>query len=217
MFDFSQVKYKHILDIPSLSLGDANVTTIIGRSGSGKTTLLKLLNKLISPTEGEIYYEGKSLKEMSSIDIRKEVLMLPQMPVVFKGSIKDNLLIGLRYAKQPAVTDARLNAILESVYLYKQLNESADILSGGEKQRLALGRILLLEPKILLLDEPSSALDESTEESIIQTIINFAKDTNKKIILITHNKQLADMYGEDVIELEAGKVKRQVKGGVCLE
>lgn len=100
MFLFDKVKYKDILDIDKLRIEKYKVTSIVGQSGSGKTTLLRLLNKLISCDSGEIYYDGKALSSLDSVKLRREVVMLGQEPVVFSGSIKDNLLAGLRFSEK---------------------------------------------------------------------------------------------------------------------
>lgn len=202
MFTLKNVKYKDILDIKDLNINKHQVTCIIGESGSGKTTLLRLLNKLISCDSGEIFYNNQSLKDINSIELRREVVMLPQSPAIFSGSVKDNLLIGLKFAEKPIVSDDKLNDILKLVGLNKKLTENAENLSGGEKQRLAIGRIILLQPEVLLLDEPSSALDEDTENMIIETVINYTKENNKTLIMVTHSKKIAHLFSDKIIVIK---------------
>jgi len=141
MFLLKEVKYKDILNIKNLNIQKQKVTSILGESGSGKTTLLRLLNKLISCDTGEIFYNNKSMRDINSIELRREVVMLPQSPAIFSGSIKDNLLIGLKFSEKPDVSDDKLYKVLKMVNLNKELNENAEKLSGGEKQRVALGMI----------------------------------------------------------------------------
>lgn len=202
MFTLKNVKYKDILDIKDLNINKHQVTCIIGESGSGKTTLLRLLNKLISCDSGEIFYNNQSLKDINSIELRREVVMLPQSPAIFSGSVKDNLLIGLKFAEKPMVSDDKLNDILKLVGLNKKLTENAENLSGGEKQRLAIGRIILLQPEVLLLDEPSSALDEDTENMIIETVVNYTKENNKTLIMVTHSKKIAHLFSDKIIVIK---------------
>jgi len=99
MFDLEKVKYKNILDIEKLHIEKNKVTCIVGESGSGKTTLLKLFNKLISPDGGEIKYLDKSIHDIDSVQLRREVVMLPQSPAIYEGSVKENLLIGLKFSE----------------------------------------------------------------------------------------------------------------------
>ncbi|MBA4688495.1 MAG: ABC transporter ATP-binding protein [Candidatus Galacturonibacter soehngenii] len=206
MFFLDKVKYKHILSIDTLVIKKHKVTCIVGESGSGKSTLLRLLNKLISCDSGEIFYNDTSYQNIDSVTLRRNVVMLPQLPAIFEGSIRDNLLIGLTFAEKPEVDDKKLQSILEMVHLSKHLDENSELLSGGEKQRLALGRVLLLEPEVFLLDEPSSALDEETERIMIEKLVAFVKETNKTLIMVTHSKKIAFTYADDMIELKQGRV-----------
>lgn len=206
MFELKNVTYKQILDIPNLTIEGSKVTCIIGESGSGKSTLLRLLNKLISCDHGDILYKSQSLSSINSIDLRRNVVMLPQQPAIFPGTVKENLLIGLKFAEKPVVDDTRLLEILDTVHLSKNLSDDCDKLSGGEKQRLALGRVILLDPEVFLLDEPSSALDEETERIIIENLITLTKDTGKTLIMVTHSKKVAQTYSDRMIEISKGKV-----------
>jgi putative ABC transport system ATP-binding protein len=206
MFRLNEVKYKHILDIKDLDIKKSKVTCIVGESGSGKSTLLRLLNKLISCDSGEIFYEDKPLKIVDSVELRRNVVMLPQVPVIFPVTVGDNLLIGLKFAEKPAVDDERLHQILKMVHLNKELSDDSGKLSGGEKQRLALGRVVLLDPGVFLLDEPSSALDEETERTIIEKLVVYIKDTSKTLIMVTHSKKIARDYSDSIVEISQGKV-----------
>ncbi|PKM94461.1 MAG: ABC transporter ATP-binding protein [Firmicutes bacterium HGW-Firmicutes-1] len=204
MFVLKDVKYKDIIDIKALQIPKNKITCIIGESGSGKTTILRLLNKLISCDRGEVFYDNQSLKDINSIELRRNVVMLPQSPAIFSGSIKDNLLIGLKFAEKTFVSDDELIEILKLVNLKKDLNEDADKLSGGEKQRVALGRVILLKPEVLLLDEPSSALDEDTEHLIFEALVKYTKDNNKTLIMVTHSKKVAHHFSDQIIEIKNG-------------
>lgn len=206
MFKLKDVKYKDILDIKNLKISKNKITCIVGESGSGKTTLLSLLNKMISSDIGEIIYNDKPLMSIDSIELRREVVMLPQIPAIFEGSIKDNLLIGLKFSQKPFVSDDKLSEILDAVKLDKDMNEAAEKLSVGEKQRLALGRIMLLEPEVYLLDEPSSSLDEETEEMIIKKLVEHTKANNKSLIMVTHSKKIAENFADNIVEVREGKI-----------
>jgi putative ABC transport system ATP-binding protein len=206
MFTIKDVLYKNILNIADLKIPSNKVTCIVGESGCGKTTLLRLLNKLISYDSGEILFNEQSLDKINSIDLRRRVVMLSQSPATFKGNIKDNLLVGLKFAEKPLVSDDRLNEMLNMVHLNKSLDDSVENLSGGEKQRLALGRVLLLDPECFLLDEPSSALDEDTEHLIIEKIVQYTKEKNKTLIMVTHSKKVAENFADYIFEIKNGRV-----------
>lgn len=151
MFKFIDVRYKDVLDLPTLYIEKEKITTLVGASGSGKTTILKMLNKMISPTQGRILFNGMDLRRINSVAHRRHVTMLSQSPAMFEGSIRDNLNAGVRFQERELPSDEVLNRILEQVKLKKPLDSSVNTLSGGEKQRLALGRVLLLNPEVYLL------------------------------------------------------------------
>lgn len=212
MFSLKEVKYKHILDINELSIIEGKITCIVGESGSGKTTLLRLLNKLISCDSGELLYQGQPLKNIDSVGLRRTVMMLPQHPAIFPGTVRDNLLIGLKFADKPSVDDVMLRQLLTEVHLNKDLEDDSDKLSGGEKQRLALVRVILLDPEVFLLDEPSSALDEETERIIFESLVTHTKAKNKTLIIVTHSKNIAQTYSDNLIELHHGRVISNKEG-----
>lgn len=205
-FRLQGVRFKDILDIPELELGTTGVTCIIGESGSGKTTLLRLLNDMISPDHGQITYQGININEYDPTLLRRRVLMLPQNPSIFPGTIRDNLSLGLEFAGLPAQEDELLKQALSTAKLAKPLQASAEELSGGEKQRLALARIMLMDPEVLLLDEPSAALDEDTEKVVINSIVDFAKSKGISLIMVTHSKSVANNFGDTVITIQKGTV-----------
>ncbi len=206
MFRFDSVTFLNILRIPSLQVDAGRITSLLGASGSGKTTVLRMLNKMISPTSGEIFYHDRPLREIDSVLHRREVCMLSQSPVMFDGSIRDNLLIGLKFQKRPSPDDEALQETLGRVHLDKPLSESVANLSGGEKQRLGLGRVLLLDAPVYLLDEPSAALDESTAIAVVEMIAACVREKGKTLILVTHSRSVADKYSDDIIEIKNNTV-----------
>ncbi|SDX84563.1 putative ABC transport system ATP-binding protein [Acetomicrobium thermoterrenum DSM 13490] len=205
-FQLEKVKYKNILKIDKLQIPESKITCIIGESGSGKTTLLRLLNNLISPDEGSIFYKGRNIEDIDPIQLRREVVMLPQNPTVFSGSVKDNLLIGLEFAGKDEAGDEVLSEVLSMAQLDKPLSAIASELSGGEKQRLALARIMLLEPEVILLDEPTSALDEGTEERVIESVVEFAKRKAGTLIMVVHSKSIAQRFADVAVTIQGGGV-----------
>jgi len=205
MFEFKDVKFKEILDIPTLFIAKEKITSLIGPSGSGKTTILKMLNKMLSPTEGSIIFNKQSLDEIDSVAHRRHVTMLSQAPAMFDGDIKDNLIAGLKFQKREIPSDKILSDMLVKVKLNKELSSPTLTLSGGEKQRLALARVLLLNSEVYLLDEPSSALDEATAETIIEMITGYARSGNKTLVMVTHSKSIAQRFSDEIIEVFNGQ------------
>lgn len=208
MFKLNQVKYKDIIDIDDLTIESGKVTCITGESGAGKSTLLKLLNKIISPDSGKISFEDKDLEEINSVEFRRKLPTLSQFPVIFDGTIRDNLLIGLRFSKRPKRDDEELLDILHKVRLDKSLDADPAKLSGGEKQRLCIGRILLMDTQAIMLDEPSASLDSKTEFEIINLIYDEIKSSGKTMIYITHTKDIAEKFSDIIVRLDKGRVQK---------
>lgn len=205
MFQFIDVKYKDIIDVPRLLIDKGKITTIVGASGSGKTTILKMLNKMLSPTQGRIIFKDTDLGDINTVAYRRQVTMLSQNPVIFEGSIRDNLNIGLKFQSRSLLSDDVLLSMLEKVNLNKALDMSASILSGGEKLRLALGRVLLLNSEVYLLDEPSAALDDEMEETIVKMVTEYVRKENKTLVMVTHSKAMAEKYSDTIIEVTEGR------------
>lgn len=206
MFTLKDVTYRDIVDIPHLDIPSGKVTCIVGRSGSGKTTTLRMLNRMISPDTGTILYKGTPISEIDPVRLRRQVVMLPQTPVMFDGTIRDNLLIGLQFSEREPVPDDALRRVLEIMDLRKELEDDAATLSGGEKQRVALGRILVMRPDAALLDEPSSALDEGTERAVIGRLADAARERGVTVVMVTHSRPLAEAVADHLVEIEAGRV-----------
>lgn len=205
MFEVRNLKFKEILDIPSLIINKP-ITCIVGASGSGKTTLLRMLNRLNAPDEGAIYYNGQDIALMDTVQLRREVVMLGQTPVIYSGTVEDNLQIGLQFSQKRPATATAMKESLERVELDKQLTGSCRTLSGGEKQRLCLARVMLMDASVYLLDEPSAALDQKTEHFIIDNLAKFVMKKNKQLVMITHSEQIAQTLQDSIIRIENGHV-----------
>lgn len=206
VFTLRDIKFKHVLDIPELKINKKNVTAIVGRSGSGKTTLLRLLNKMVTPDSGQIFFYGNDMVQIAPVELRREVVMMAQSPVIFDGNVRDNLLVGLRFSQKEIVSDKALLDVLQSVELNKKLDDSVLRMSGGEKQRLSLARVAVMKPRVLLLDEPSSALDNDTEDEVMDKIIQFGKEYNIALIFVTHSTAMAEKYADEIIRMEKGAI-----------
>jgi putative ABC transport system ATP-binding protein len=207
MFTLKKVTYKDILHIKELHIPAAQTTAIVGESGSGKSTLLKLLNHLASCDEGEITFNGKLIDEYDPVELRRQVIMLPQTPVLFAETVKEELHIGLQFSEKPSVADKALEQVLQVVRLNKSLEEKTGNLSGGERQRLALGRVLLVDPPVFLLDEPTSALDEGLEEVVMQQFFESIEGREKTVVMVSHSVNMARRFADQLIEMDPFTVK----------
>lgn len=210
-FHLENITFKNVLSIDHLDIPANQLTCIIGESGSGKTTLLRMLNHLASPDSGIIELDGKNLMDWDPVALRRKVVMLSQAPVMFEGTVRDNLLIGLHFSGKPAVADAALTQLLEQLHLHLSLDEDSTSLSGGERQRVGLARVLLLDPSVLLLDEPSSALDEETARSVMNQLIRYGRSKDMTIIMVTHSSDLVDNFAENIIRIDKGHLAEEAE------
>lgn len=205
VFELKALKFKGILDIPDLTFYKG-ITSIVGKSGSGKTTLMLALNKMITPTSGNVYYYGENIKDMDAVKLRRKVLMLGQQPIIFPGNVRDNLNQGLKFAKKELADDKKLKEILDYVELDKDLEDDPKDFSGGEKQRIAIGRVIAMDPDVYLLDEPSSALDSELANNTIEKLSQIAKEKGQTIIMVTHSEEIVKNISDKILFIDEGRV-----------
>ncbi len=191
-----------VLQNINLSVGRGDVFALIGPTGAGKTTLLRIMNLLEIPGTGEIYFDGKCIPRSGKqrLEIRRLMSFIHQKPQVFNLSVYDNVACGLQWRgeKKNRIAE-KVDRILEIVGLEDYKNRNARTLSGGEAQRVALARSLVLEPEVLLLDEPTANLDPVSTAKVEQLISYVARQHNTTMIMATHDmsqgQQLADRIG----------------------
>ncbi len=174
-----------ILNIERLDVRAGEILAIVGPSGAGKSTLLRLLNFLESPTAGRIQYQAQAMNGNVPIEIRRQVITVFQRPFLIRASVKENVAYGLNL--RGAHADGRVHEILSRVGLSDLARMAAPKLSGGEMQRVALARALVVEPKVLLLDEPTANLDPYNVGLIEEIVRQHNRERGTTIILVTHN------------------------------
>jgi molybdopterin-binding protein len=193
---------RKILQDLNLSVGRGEVFALIGPTGAGKTTLLRIINLLEVPGVGEIYFDGKCIPRSGKqrLEIRRRMSFIHQKPQVFNLSVYDNVACGLRWRGEAKNRIAeKVDQILDTVGLEGYENRNARTLSGGEAQRVALARSLVLQPEVLLLDEPTANLDPISTDKIERLISDVARQGDTTMIMATHvmsqGQQLADRIG----------------------
>jgi tungstate transport system ATP-binding protein len=193
---------REVLQDLDLSIGKGEVFALIGPTGAGKTTLLRIIDLLEVPAAGEIYFDGNCIPHSGKerLEIRRRMSFIQQKPQVFNLSVYDNVACGLRWRGEKGNRIAeKVDHILEMVGLEGYKNRKARTLSGGEAQRVALAMSLVLEPEVLLLDEPTANLDPMSTAKIEQLISHIARQHNTTMIMATHDmsqgQQLAGRIG----------------------
>ena len=194
------------LDKVSFSLDEGKFVVILGPSGAGKSTLLNLLGGLDSPTEGKIYVSGKDISTLSNDELADYRASAVGFVFQFYNLVQnltalENVELAAEICREPL--DAR--ETLAHVGLEDRLNNFPAQLSGGEQQRVSIARALAKNPKILLCDEPTGALDYKTGKTILQLLQDTCRNTGRTVIVITHNQALTAM-ADRVIRIKNGTV-----------
>ena len=182
---------------------------IIGRSGSGKSSLAKLLVGLYQPDDGALLVDGVDIRQIDVSELRYNVGYVPQDIQLLAGTLRDNLTSGARYVEDELVLQAaELAGVHEFARLHPQgyelqVGERGQNLSGGQRQNVALARALLLNPPILLLDEPTSAMDNTGEERLKQRLAAVVE--NKTVLLVTHRASLLSLV-DRLLVVDRGQI-----------
>ncbi|MFO7997257.1 MAG: ABC transporter ATP-binding protein [Dehalococcoidia bacterium] len=193
---------KEILKALNFSITRGEVFALIGPTGAGKTTLLRIMDLLEVPGSGEIYFDGRCVPRSGKrrLEVRRRMSFIHQKPQVFNSSVYDNVACGLRWrGEEKGRIVEKVDRVLQTVGLQGCENRNARTLSGGEAQRVALARALVVEPEVLLLDEPTANLDPVSTGRIEELISHVARQRNTTMIMATHDmsqgQQLADRIG----------------------
>lgn len=193
-----------IVDVEHLEIGAGEILAIVGPSGAGKSTLLRLLNFLETPTSGNLIYRGQSVNGNLSIETQRQVTTVFQRPMLLHDSVRANIAYGLSLRGQRG--DGRIDEMLARVGLRDLAHSPAHKLSGGEMQRVALARALVIEPHVLLLDEPTANLDPYNV-GLIESIVREQNRTRgTTIVLVTHNVFQAKRLAHRVGLMLSGKI-----------
>ena len=215
IYQIADLKQKYadrtVLDLDNLEIAPGEILGLVGPSGAGKSTLLRLLNFLESPTTGRIVYQNQPLNGSVPMSVRRQVTTVFQRPVLFRASVRANVAYGLSLRGENA--NGRVDEMLKRVGLDKLAQVPAQKLSGGEMQRVALARALVVNPAVLLLDEPTANLDPYNVGLIEEIVALNNRERHTTVVLVTHNvfqaKRLAQrvglMLGGRLIEIAEAK------------
>ncbi|RTF50505.1 iron efflux ABC transporter ATP-binding subunit FetA [Serratia marcescens] len=203
-----QIDNQVILDSVSFTLGEGEFKLITGPSGCGKSTLLKIISSLMDPTSGNLYFDGRAIAEMSPEAYRKKVSYCFQTPALFGNTVYDNLALPYQI-RQQSPDERKMQADLARFGLPEaMLTKSINELSGGEKQRVSLIRNLQFMPRVLLLDEITSALDEENKRNVNEIVHQLVAEHRLAVLWVTHDtEEIA--HADEVITLRAHGAEQQ--------
>jgi tungstate transport system ATP-binding protein len=177
-----------VLEITSLAVKHGEVLAIVGPNGAGKSTLFLVLAHLLKANRGEIRLNGQPIDSFRDLDYRRQIALVLQEPLLMDRSVYDNAALGLRFRGTSKVeTRERVTRWLERLGVAHLADRPARKLSGGEAQRVSLARAFVLQPNLLLLDEPFTALDSPTRMRLLEDLESVLNETKMTTIFITHD------------------------------
>ncbi len=199
-----QYQNKVVLDNISIEINKGEIISLLGQSGSGKTTLLNIILGLTKMDKGKIFFEGQDMTSIKMKDrgfniVFQDYALFPHL------NAYENIVYGLKN-KKGMVTEEQVVDYINFLELKAHLKKKISELSGGQKQRVALARTLVMKPKLLLLDEPLSALDGVIKESIKERIKSIAKELQLTIIIVTHDPEEALTLSDRILIINEGKI-----------
>lgn len=208
MLKLEQIKKSYdgveILKEMNLEIEDGEIVSILGPSGCGKTTLLNLILGITEADSGKIWFNGEDITNLA-MEKRGFNIVFQDYALFPNLNVYKNIVYGLK--NRPGIsTEKEVEELIELLGLKEHLNKKIDQLSGGQKQRVALARTLVMKPKILLLDEPLSALDGVIKESIKEKIKTIAKEFHLTTIIVTHDPEEALTLSDHVLIIQEGKI-----------
>jgi tungstate transport system ATP-binding protein len=205
------VNGRGILRVPRLSVMESELLAVIGPNGAGKSTLLRVLGLLERPTSGVVCFKGQPVDPGQQIALRRRMVTVFQEPLLCDATVFENVALGLRFRRvlAPAIAQ-RVGFWLDQFGIAQLARRQARTLSGGEAQRTALARALVLEPELLLLDEPFSSLDQPTREALLEELGSILRRDPITTVFVTHDRgeaaaladRVAVMMGGEILQLD---------------
>ena len=203
-FDYGTEFY---LDDISIEIKKSSITAIVGPNGSGKTSFLNILSFLKQPCGGSVIYAGREVHQRNIRDFRKAVGYVQQSPYLLRGTAFKNIELGLKLRHvDKAARVSKVTQVMGLLGITALASRSARTLSGGEAQKVAIGQVLVLDPDVLILDEPFSHLDKNAIHELEQLILKLKTDLGKTVIFTTHNQYQAQWLADDVYSVMKGRL-----------
>ncbi len=201
----------NVLQSVNLTVQQGEMVSIVGKSGAGKTTLLQIIGTLDRPTSGTVFVDGEDIFQLSDKQLAKFrnhhigfIFQFHQLLPEFTA-LENVMMPGLIAGQKREQVAARAEKLLTDLGLKERMEHKPAQLSGGEKQRVAAARAMMMQPSIILADEPSGSLDETNKKELHQLLLRMRKEFGQTILIVTHDKELAQI-SDRVVELKNGKL-----------
>jgi tungstate transport system ATP-binding protein len=198
-----------VVEVDDLEVPSGEVLALVGPNGGGKTTLLLAIAHLLGIQNGEIRFKGRDQSEWNALEYRRHISLVFQTPLLLDMSVEDNVALGLRFRGIPdAEAKTRVHDWLERLGIGSLASRPARELSGGEAQRVSIARAFVLDPELLLLDEPFPALDPPAREKLLQDLSALLSHNHRTALLVTHNLAEAARLGDRVGVFIGGRLRQ---------
>ena len=197
------------LNVKLLEIKRGETLAIVGPNGAGKSTLLLALARLIKPVRGQMTFNGSAVSQMNDLEYRRKISFVFQDPLLMDMSVEKNIALGLRFrSTDKTETRTRVDRWSKAMGVDSLLGRRAGQLSGGEAQRVSLARAFVLDPELLLMDEPFSAVDPPTRAQLLKDLSNLLSHDHRTTIIVTHNLAEAAQIGNRMAVIINGELKQ---------
>jgi tungstate transport system ATP-binding protein len=200
---------RNVLEVDSLEIAHGETLTIVGPNGAGKSTLLLVLAHLLKPARGNIQFAGKSLKQWNELEYRRKISFVFQAPLLMDMTVEQNVALGLRFRGVSKETiREQVSRWIKQLGIEPLSKRQAGQLSGGEAQRVSLARAFVLEPELLLLDEPFAALDPPTRAKLLEDLSALLSEDHRTAVFVTHNLDEAAKLSDHMAVIVDGRLRQ---------
>ena len=197
------------LAIDSLDIARGETLTVVGPNGAGKSTLLLALAHLLKPVRGEILFDGKSVTQWNDLEYRRKISFVFQAPLLMDMTVEQNVALGLKFrGVSKEESQERAGRWIKAMGVESLSKRRAGELSGGEAQRVSLARAFVLEPELLLLDEPFAALDPPTRTKLLDDLSKILSEDHRTAVFVTHNLNEAARVSHRIAVVVGGMLRQ---------
>jgi tungstate transport system ATP-binding protein len=198
---------RDVLKIDSLTIKRGETLAVVGPNGAGKSTFLLALAYLLKPAQGEIVFDGKHQSQWNELEYRRKIAFVFQDPLLMDMSVEENIALGLKF-RGIKNSGEQIIKWSKAMGVESLLKRRAGQLSGGEAQRVSLARAFVLNPDLLLMDEPFSAVDPQTRNQLLKDLSNVLQKEKRTTIFVTHNLQEAAQFGDRIAVIIDNELKQ---------
>jgi len=200
---------RDVLKIDSLNIQRGETLAVVGPNGAGKSTLLLALARLLKPTAGEVIFDGNQVARLDDLEYRRRISFVFQDPLLLDMTVEQNIALGLKFRNAPKEDiQARVWKWIKQLGIESLAKRRASQLSGGEAQRVSLARAFVLEPELLLLDEPFAALDPPTRAKLLEDLSALLAEDHRTAVFVTHNLNEAAKLSHRVAVIVEGMLRQ---------